>query len=89
MKELYAKVTGRVQGVFYRAFVKETAERLGLVGYVKNVQDGSVEVVAQGNAKQLEALSDELWEGSGPAKVENVECEWREPSKKYVGFQSY
>ena len=66
-------VRGRVQGVGFRYFVEDCAQRLGLAGYVKNRFDGSVEVYAIGDSKQLGALKKQLWSGPRFGRVENVE----------------
>ena len=66
-------VWGRVQGVGFRYFVEDCARRLGLAGYVKNRLDGTVEVYAIGNSKQLAALKKQLWSGPRFGQVENVE----------------
>ena len=66
-------VRGRVQGVGFRYFVEDCAQRLGLAGYVKNRFDGTVEVYAIGNSKQLAALKKQLWSGPRFGRVENVE----------------
>jgi len=65
-------VTGRVQGVFYRASTRERALALGLVGYARNQPDGSVEVVASGAAAALDALQGWLQQGPPAAQVEQV-----------------
>ncbi len=66
-------VRGRVQGVGFRYFVEDCAQRLGVAGYVKNRFDGSVEVYAIGDSKQLGALKKQLWSGPRFGRVENVE----------------
>lgn len=65
-------VTGRVQGVGYRVSCAREAQRLGLVGYVHNLADGSVEVIAEGTEAAVAALTE--WCRSGPtfARVSNV-----------------
>ncbi len=65
-------VTGRVQGVFYRASTRQRALELGLVGYARNQPDGSVEVVASGTDAALEALQTWLQQGPPAAQVERV-----------------
>ncbi|WP_266159980.1 acylphosphatase [Dyella silvatica] len=65
-------VSGRVQGVFYRAGTREQALELGLTGYAKNLPDGSVEVLASGSGQAIEALERWLWHGPPAAKVESV-----------------
>lgn len=68
-------VTGRVQGVFFRATTAAEAERLGLKGWAKNLPDGRVEVVVAGPADALAELSEWLWSGSPGARVDSVEVE--------------
>lgn len=68
-------VTGRVQGVFFRASTREQALRLGVTGYAKNLADGSVEVVACGNEQALADLDGWLHHGPPSARVENVSRE--------------
>ena len=72
MKELHVRVTGRVQGVGFRWFVRERARRLGLAGWVRNLRDGSVEVAAAGDQGQLDLLVGELRRGPQGAAVEDV-----------------
>jgi len=66
-------VTGRVQGVFFRASTRDRATQLGLLGYAKNLGDGSVEVVVSGTASNVEVLAQWLWEGPPTAKVLSVQ----------------
>jgi len=54
---LTATVRGRVQGVFFRAFVQRLARQLGISGYVRNLPDGSVEIRAEGEKSQLDVLA--------------------------------
>jgi len=86
MKELRAKTSGRVQGVSFRYFVKEKAERLDLVGSVRNAEDGSVEVIAQGEKQNLEKLLEFLKKGNSFSKVTDVQVEWREPREDLADF---
>ena len=66
-------VTGRVQGVFYRASTQEEATRLGLHGWVRNRDDGSVELVACGEESILKQLERWLWQGPKFAEVSGVQ----------------
>ena len=68
-------VTGRVQGVYYRAATAEEAARLMLDGWVKNLADGRVEVVAAGEPDAIAALARWLWEGPPAARVAAVHIE--------------
>lgn len=65
-------VSGRVQGVFFRASTRQQALRLGLRGYARNLSDGRVEVVACGNAEAVSELEQWLWQGPPAAQVDEV-----------------
>lgn len=67
-------VSGRVQGVWFRASTRDEALRLGLTGYAKNLPDGRVEVLACGPAEALDALGRWLHQGPPLAEVTAVEC---------------
>jgi acylphosphatase len=81
------RVRGRVQGVGFRYFVEHAASALGLSGYVRNVDDGSVEVYAAGNEKQLSELAGLLWKGPRWAEVRGVE-ESEAPIEQHRGFSA-
>lgn len=83
---LHCYVEGNVQGVFYRHSTREKAKQLGIGGWVKNLSDGRVEVLACGEAEALEELRNWLWDGPPRAEVTDVviqELPWEE----YVGFE--
>ena len=65
-------VRGRVQGVFYRAATQERALQLGLTGWVRNVENGDVELVACGDPASLDLLEQWLWQGPPAARVSTV-----------------
>lgn len=71
-KVLHASISGRVQGVGYRAWVAREAESLGLRGWVRNRRDGSVEAVFKGGEDAVVRMLDECWQGPRGAKVDNV-----------------
>ena len=71
--EIHVRVSGVVQGVGYRWFVRERARRLGLSGFVKNLSDGSVEVAAAGESQQIELLRTELQRGPSGSIVKGLE----------------
>jgi acylphosphatase len=75
VKAVHLIVSGRVQGVFYRASTREQGEHLGLAGWVRNRRDGSVEMHVQGPAPYVDALV--AWCRGGPpaASVDDVACE--------------
>ncbi len=86
MIELVATVTGKVQGVSYRAFIEQAATELSLLGYVTNRDDGSVLVVAQGLPETLKTFVEYLHEGSLLAVVAGVAVEWRTAETIYHDF---
>jgi protein-L-isoaspartate(D-aspartate) O-methyltransferase len=79
MRSVRARVTGRVQGVYYRASALNEARRLGVAGHVKNLSDGSVEVRAQGARAAVDALLEWCRPGPPHAEVERVEVDDVEP----------
>ncbi|MFZ2314583.1 MAG: acylphosphatase [Gammaproteobacteria bacterium] len=78
-------VTGKVQGVWFRASTKNQAEGLGLSGWARNLEDGSVEVVAFGAQSALSELSEWLKQGPEKAEVKHIHEE-DIPWKLYAGF---
>jgi acylphosphatase len=87
MEEIECTITGRVQLVMFRDFSQRMAKRLGVLGNVKNLEDGTVRVVAQGEKGNLEKYIKLLKKGSILAKVENIETVWRKPSGQMNGFR--
>ena len=79
------RVTGRVQGVFFRASTREQALKLGVSGHAENLADGSVEVLACGPDPALDALHEWLRQGPPSARVENVTREAM-PDQAMQGF---
>jgi acylphosphatase len=76
---VHVRVHGRVQGVYYRATTQETAQRLGLVGWVRNRSDGTVEAVAEGDEIAVESFLAWCRKGPDRAQVGEVEVERMEP----------
>jgi acylphosphatase len=72
-------VSGRVQGVFYRATTRDEARDRGVDGWVKNLDDGRVEAVFEGPAGSVERLIEWCHEGSSRARVDDVAVEYGEP----------
>ncbi len=83
-------VSGRVQGVFFRATCVRKAQSLGVRGFARNLDDGRVEVLACGEAAAVEALIAWLWEGSPASKVTAVETTEVDPASTQLpaGFAS-
>jgi acylphosphatase len=83
---LHARVFGGVQGVGFRLFVQQRGRILGLAGYVRNCEDGSVEVTAEGEKSQLHILLGELNIGPRSSVVERVDYNFEEPAGSFRGF---
>ncbi len=77
MFQAHLVIVGKVQGVFYRASCLEVAQELGLTGWVKNLLDGNVEVLAQGEKEKIEKLIEWCRKGPQGAKVSSVETDWQ------------
>lgn len=80
-------VSGEVQGVGYRFFAQRVAARHQVVGYVRNLRDGRVEVLAEGALENVEALKHELAAGPQFGHVEQVEELNLEPTSAYASFR--
>jgi acylphosphatase len=80
-------VSGRVQGVFFRDNTRRWASSLHLKGWVRNLTDGRVEVLAEGDKDKIEALIARLREGPPMAYVENVEVNWKEYKGEFTDFR--
>ena len=83
-----ALVSGEVQGVGFRAFARRHALDLDLSGYAENLDDGRVEIVAEGERGDLEALLHQLKRGPAHAEVEEVDITWGEAGS-LEGFHTY
>jgi acylphosphatase len=87
MASLQAFIYGRVQGVFFRAFVETRAEELNLTGYVCNLPGNMVEVAAEGEKSQLEKLAEYLKVGPPAAKVDDIKITWTDYTGKFTRFR--
>ena len=85
-KEISIKVSGRVQGVFFRWETVRLARRLGLAGWVRNESDGTVTIVAQGAEDKLKEFIEWVNQGSEFARVENVETNWSQLKENFTDF---
>lgn len=82
-----AIIHGRVQGVFFRDFTRTHAMRLDLFGCVRNLGNGTVEVVAEGDREALEGLLKQLYVGPSSARVEKIDLEWSQPRGQFSSFE--
>lgn len=80
-------VSGHVQGVFFRDNTQRWASSLRLTGWVRNLRDGRVEVVAEGDKENVEEMIGRLKEGPPHAHVENVEVDWEGYTGEFVDFR--
>ena len=79
-------VSGRVQGVGFRFFAQNVAQREGLTGLVRNLPDGRVEAIAEGDDESLRRFEAALWRGPSHARVEQVEIDSIGPTGRFLGF---
>lgn len=86
-ERISVRIRGTVQGVWYRASAREEARKLGVTGIVRNLPDGSVEVVAEGHRPALERLLAWCHQGPPAAQVNLVDSEWLPPSGEFDGFK--
>ena len=87
IKQIECLITGRVQLVMFRDFAQRKARKLGIVGMVENLPDGSVKVAAQGREENLLKFISYLKKGPILAKVENVLVKWTEAEESFKGFK--
>jgi acylphosphatase len=80
-------VGGRVQGVFFRDHTRTWAESLGITGWVRNLRDGRVEVLAEGEKDKLESFIERLKVGPPLAMVESVDVSWGKYEGEFLGFR--
>ena len=89
MKRVKILVSGRVQGVFFRVYTREMAKQLALCGYVKNLRDGRVEIVAEGPEETLRKMA--TWakkKGSPYSRIDSTEEEWEDIERiQFSDFQ--
>ncbi len=86
-KAVHVIVDGRVQGVGFRHFTRLNAQRLGVHGWVRNREDGTVEIQAEGAAYRLRKFLKQVRKGPTHSWVQNVDVEWEEPGGESYGFR--
>lgn len=82
----HAIISGRVQGVFFRMETKRAADRFGVLGWVQNLRDGTVEAVFEGDRNQIDDILAWCKEGPPRAKVTDVEVSWEDYSGEFRKF---
>jgi len=83
---IHAFISGIVQGVFFRSNTKRLADNLGVKGWVRNLSDGRVEVVAEGEKDRIDSFIEFLKKGPSTARVDNVEIETKDYKGEFQGF---
>jgi len=86
-KRYHVRIAGRVQGVFFRANTWKTARSLGLSGWVRNLPDGRVEAVFEGERGAAEKMLAWCRAGTPPARVERLEVDAEEPTGEFAAFE--
>ena len=86
-KRAHVWIAGRVQGVFFRAHTADRARQRGVVGFVRNLPDGRVEAVFEGDAPAVEEMVAWCHQGPPRARVERVKVQWEEPRGEFAEFQ--
>ena len=87
MKRVHIIVHGSVQGVFFRSNTRDIASSLGLKGYVRNMPDGTVEVVAEGNEDKTKELVEFCKKGPEAAEVTKTDVEFEKASNEFKSFE--
>lgn len=84
-KSIRLYITGTVQGIFYRAFVKENAEKLNLKGFVRNLEDGKVEIFLEGDNENVDKMIELCKQGPKHSQIKNVELK----EEKFQDFKQF
>ncbi|HVZ66802.1 MAG TPA: acylphosphatase [Patescibacteria group bacterium] len=87
MRQVHLFISGFVQGVGYRAFVKHVARKIGVTGWTRNLSDRRVEVVAQGQEDKLKELIEACKKGSLLSDVKNISINWEDIEEKFQTFE--
>ena len=87
MRVLKAKVSGKVQGVWFRKYALDSARDIGIVGMVKNLGDGTVLVNASGDDENLRKFKELLENGSPNSRVDKIDYSWEDSSVEYSTFE--
>ena len=83
---VHVVISGRVQGVWFRATTKQKAEQLGITGWVRNTPDGCVEAIIEGEEQQVKKMIEWCHEGPPLATVDKVEIKNQSPTNGFDGF---
>ncbi len=79
-------VYGKVQGVFFRYNTKKAAEKLGIKGWVRNIKDGSVEIIAEGEKEKIKEFTEWIKKSPGSSVVKKIDIKEEKTKEKFSGF---
>ena len=86
MYRIHVMISGKVQGVFFRISTQDKANELNLTGWVKNIFNNAVEIIAEGDREELSKLTGWLQMGPPNATVDKISIEWSDQPKKQFSF---
>ena len=86
-KSAHIIISGKVQGVYFRVFTRETARVIKLTGWVKNKSDGTVAAFAAGTEEQLNKFIKELKKGPPASRVDDIHAEWSSFGNEFSSFE--
>ena len=86
-RQLHCIVKGFVQGVFFRSSTQREAKRMGVTGWVRNLPNGTVEIVAEGDDETLKDFLLWVQKGPGSARVDRVDTRWRSFTGEFSDFR--
>ena len=87
MERVHIKVVGLVQGVFFRANTQKTAKALELLGWIRNMPDGSVEIVAEGRKQALDELVSWCRKGPPSSRIDKVSADFGKAENEFTNFK--
>lgn len=83
----HISVSGIVQGVYFRDFTRSHASAFGLTGWVRNLPDGQVEAVVEGEREEIDRLVERLWTGPPASRVDDIQVNWEDYTGSFINFQ--
>lgn len=87
IQRLHVYLSGLVQGVFYRDWLRRSAQGLGLKGWVKNLNDRRVEAIFEGPKEKLEEILRRCYDGPSAARVDHVDAIWEKATGEFKTFE--
>jgi len=87
IKRVHLIISGRVQGVFFRAWIQGKAAELGLTGWVKNTPEGKVEAIFEGSEEKINEMLQKCYEGPRLAQIKEIEVKWEGATGEFGNFR--